>query len=67
MNKTNNTDEKTYEDFSKKLEKLTDEGLINVFINDLGKSGWVRSRGIFLAALHEEFKKRGIDSSKITK
>jgi hypothetical protein len=32
----------------------------------VGNPGWVRSRGIYLIALHEEFENRGYDCSVIS-
>ena len=57
--------EKNYIEFRERFGNMTDEQLIAVFNGDVGKSGWVSSRGYFHIALREEFEKRKYDYSAI--
>ena len=51
--------------FSIKLQTMSDDELIDAFNKDVGKPGWVAARGRFHAALREEFIKRNFDFSAI--
>ena len=48
-----------------KLEKLSDQELIEVFNREVGNPGWTSSRSKHLSALHEEFEQRGFDYTSI--
>ena len=50
-------------EFIERFKGLSDDELIKIHNNDLGKPGWVSARGRFHDALSKEFKKRGINSS----
>jgi len=48
-----------------KLQKMTDEQLIDLFNKDVGNPGWVGARASFHSALYKEFENRGFDFSVI--
>lgn len=49
-----------YDDFAKRFSKMTDGELISALQLDNVKPGWTSSRDMFLGALKEEFKQRGL-------
>jgi len=52
-------------EFEKRLKGLSNEELVNSFNKEVGNSGWGTARGTYLAAIHDEFKKREFDYSEI--
>jgi hypothetical protein len=54
-----------YERFKRRMENYSDEELIEAFNREVGNPGWVSARAAYLAAIHDEFKKRGYDYSAI--
>lgn len=58
-------DDPGYLKFRERFASESDQELIEAFNSQVGNNGWVRSRGLFLRALHEEFEKRGLDYSGI--
>lgn len=54
-----------FEKFDKALSELSDEALIDRFNNEVGNQGWTSARSSFLAAIHNQFERRGIDFSLI--
>ena len=54
-----------YEECSERFKKMDDDQLIDAFNNEVGNSGWTRSRASYLTALHKEFDNRGYDYSDI--
>jgi hypothetical protein len=55
----------TQTDFKNRFLKMSDDELIDVFNNDVGKHVWISARARFHSALCEEFDKRGFDYSSI--
>ena len=54
-----------FNDFEKDLKKYTDEQLLARFNLEVNNKGSGTARFSFLAALHNEFDRRGIDYSEI--
>ena len=54
-----------YEKFMERLNKLSDEEIVDEFNEEVGKGGWGTARASFLAALHKQFKRRNLDYSEI--
>ena len=52
--------------FEEKINKLSDDELIETFNKEVGNRGWVSARGYYLVALHTEFTNRGFDISEIS-
>jgi len=52
-----------YQEYLDRFGKMTDDELVKAFNKEVGNSGWVGRRGIYLAALHKEFENRGFDYS----
>jgi len=57
--------QRLYKECREKLQKMSDDQLIEVFNKDVGNSGWVGARARFHSALREEFENRGFDFSGI--
>ncbi len=53
--------------YQKRMSRGSDDDLMDRYNSDTSSTGWVHVRGIFLTALHREFKRRWIDISEITK
>jgi hypothetical protein len=53
------------ETFAEELALETDAELVASFNREVGKPGWTSSRGSYLAALRNEFKKRDFDFSAV--
>ncbi len=49
-----------YEAFREGFSKMTNEELVEALRDDNRKAGWTSSRDMFLGALKEEFKQRGL-------
>ena len=47
--------------FSERFSKMSDQQLVNAFNREVGNTGWVSARGIYLTALREEFARRNFD------
>jgi hypothetical protein len=62
--KSSNHD-KTYQEFKKRFNAMSDEELIGAFNHEVGNPGWTSSRATYLSLLHEEFEQRGYDYSAI--
>ena len=54
-----------YESFKRRMEKYSDEELIQAFNNEVGNPGWTSARAAYLTAIHNEFNERGYDYSAI--
>lgn len=54
-----------FEKFGQELSTLTDTELIDKFNQEVETEGWGTARASYLAAIHQEFKKRGFDYSEI--
>ncbi len=54
-----------YDRFMKRLNKLSDEEIVDEFNDEVGKGGWGTARASFLGALHKQFKLRNFDYSEI--
>ena len=54
-----------YNNFRLLFTEMTDDGIIDCFNNQVGNTGWTSSRASYLAALHQEFDKRGWDYREI--
>lgn len=52
------------EEFRNSLREMSDQELA-AFNREVGNRGWTSSRGAYLAALQDEFDRRGIDYSAI--
>ena len=50
-----------YSEFSERFQKMADEELIKTFNCEVGVSGWVSCRAIFLSAMLDEFNRRKWD------
>ena len=57
--------QRLYEECKKKLQKMSDEQLIEAFNNDVENPGWVAARARFHSALREEFENRDFYFSAI--
>jgi hypothetical protein len=55
-----------YEEFSEYLKEYTDQKLVDRFNNETKGRGWASAKGIFLQALRNEMRSRGLDISSIT-
>ena len=56
---------KLYQEYVSPFQKMNDDELIKAFNKEVNNPGWVRRRGIYLAALHKEFENRGFDYSTV--
>ena len=56
---------KIYQEYLATFGKMTDDELVKAFNKEVGNLGWVRRRGIFMAALHTEFESRSFDYSAV--
>ena len=63
--KASDETQRLYKECKEKLQKMSDEQLIDSFNKDVGNLGWVGARARFHSALHEEFESRGFDFSVI--
>ena len=63
--KASDETKKLYKECREKLQKMSDEQLIDAFNEDVGNPGWVGARARFHSALREEFESRGFDFSVI--
>lgn len=54
-----------YETFKYKMEKYSDEELIQAFNDQVGNAGWGSGRAGYLTAIFDEFKERNYDYSAI--
>ena len=54
-----------FNDFENDLKKYTDEQLVAMFNREVNNKGSGTARFSFLAALHNEFNRRGFDYSEI--
>ncbi|MEO7201252.1 MAG: hypothetical protein ABIZ82_01515 [Candidatus Tumulicola sp.] len=54
-----------YDEYCERFGSDSDEELVAAFNREIGNTGWVSARGAYLAALHDEFRKRGFDFSAI--
>lgn len=50
--------EKTYQEFKKRFNDMSDDELIGAFNREVGKPGWTGSRATYLSLMNEEFEKR---------
>jgi len=64
-NKTSQKTKQLYDETVKKIEKLDNKELIELFNKDVNNPGWTSSRARHHVALYEEFIKRKIDFSAI--
>ena len=51
--------DRLFEDYKKQFAQMTDSELVDAFNREVGNPGWTSARGAYLAALHNEFSKRG--------
>ncbi len=51
--------ENLYEEYSERFKEMSDCELVEAFNREVGNPGWTGARGCYLAALHEEFCRRG--------
>lgn len=54
-----------FDKFVLELSKVTDKDLIERFNLEVDTAGWVTARASYLAAIHQEFNRRGFDYSEI--
>jgi len=54
-----------FQSFSYRLSTLNDEQLVHAFNQEVGVHSWTNARGAYLAAIHREFDRRGLDYSLI--
>lgn len=51
-----------YERFTDRFRSLTDEELIQTREKDRGNPGWVSTRGAFVVALRDEYRRRNLSN-----
>lgn len=51
-----------YDRFTDRFQSLTDEELIQTREKDRGNPGWVSTRGAFVVALRDEYRRRNLSS-----
>jgi len=54
-----------YEQYKQRIEKYSDEELIEAFNSQVGNQGSGSAKVDFLSAIHDEFKERGYDYSAV--
>ena len=54
-----------YNEYLERFEKLNTQAIVDMFNKEVGVEGWTSSRATYLAAIHGEFERRGIDYSVI--
>jgi hypothetical protein len=54
-----------FEEYAQKLSTISDLELIEKFNLEVGNNGWGTARASYLAAIHQEFNRRGFDYSQI--
>lgn len=54
-----------FDEYSQKLSENSDLEQIEKFNLEVGNNGWGTARASYLAAIHQEFNKRGFDFSQI--
>ncbi len=54
-----------FAEYQERFSSLTDEELVALFNREVGQGGWGSARGCYLAAIHEEFDRRGWDYREI--
>lgn len=58
-------DDPILDNYIDKFKAMTDEQLIEAFNHEVGNTGWVGARALYIAALHQAFHEHGFDYSAI--
>ena len=60
-----NLPQKLFKEYNERMNRYSDEKIVQILNSEVGKGGWGTARASFLGALHKQLDKRKLDYSEI--